>query len=107
MSEAKHTAGAYRVADILLCHRARVGTEYGIKDRDGLADMIDRETGLVNLLAAMEAAVERMECVAEHIPVENRPHGVSQATHVRHLAGHLAVHARFAREALAAAGGGA
>jgi hypothetical protein len=52
------------------------------------------------LRAALEAAVERMEAVSVGIPVENRHEGVSQATHVRHMAGHLAQHAKLARTAL-------
>jgi hypothetical protein len=57
------------------------------------------------LLAALEAAVERMEAVAEGIPVHNRHSGVSQATHVAHMAGHLAQHAKIARAAIAQARG--
>jgi hypothetical protein len=52
------------------------------------------------LLEALKAAIERMEAVAEGIPVENRAEGVSQATHVRHMAGHLAQHAKIARAAI-------
>jgi hypothetical protein len=52
------------------------------------------------LRRALEAAVERMEAVSVGIPVENRHEGVSQATHVRHMAGHLAQHAKLARTAL-------
>ena len=47
-----------------------------------------------DLLAALQAAVERMEAVASRIPVHNRTSGVSQATHVAHMAGHLAQHAK-------------
>ncbi|GAG08834.1 unnamed protein product, partial [marine sediment metagenome] len=56
------------------------------------------------LAEALEKAVERMEAVAEGIPVHNRAKGVSQAAHVAHMAGHLAQHAKKARAALAAAG---
>lgn len=55
------------------------------------------------LAEALEKAVERMEAVAEGIPVHNRAKGVSQAAHVAHMAGHLAQHAKKARAALAAA----
>ena len=58
-----------------------------------------------DLLAALEAAVERMEAVAAGIGVENRANGISQATHVRHMAGHLAQHAKIARAAIAKAKG--
>jgi hypothetical protein len=57
------------------------------------------------LLKAFKAAVERMEAVSEGIPVEKRSAGVSQATHVRHMAGHLAQHAKIARAAIARAEG--
>lgn len=53
-----------------------------------------------DLRAALEAAVERMEAVAEGIPVHKRHKGVSPATHVAHMAGHLAEHAKIARKAL-------
>jgi hypothetical protein len=58
-----------------------------------------------DLLAAFEAAVERMEAVAEKIPVHNRAQGVSQARHVSHMAGHLGQHAKIARAAIAKATG--
>lgn len=53
-----------------------------------------------DLVKALKAITERAEAVAESIPVENRARGVSQAAHVRHMAGHLAQHAKIAREAL-------
>ena len=56
-----------------------------------------------DLLAALEAAVERMEAVANGIPVHNRAEGVSQRAHVEHMAGHLAQHAKIARAAIARA----
>jgi hypothetical protein len=55
------------------------------------------------LLAALEAAVERMEAVAKSIPVCNRAKGVSQRAHVEHTAGHLAQHAKIARAFIAKA----
>lgn len=58
-----------------------------------------------DLLAALEAAAERMESVAANIPVQNRAKGVSQATHVAHMAAHLAQHAKIARAAIAKAKG--
>jgi hypothetical protein len=56
-----------------------------------------------DMLAALMAAVERMEAVADGILVEKRQRGVSPAAHVRHMAGHLAQHAKIARAALAQA----
>lgn len=65
------------------------------------ADEIDRLKSVNDaLVAALEAAIERMESVADSIPVSNRAKGVSQATHVLHMAGHLAQHAKIARAAL-------
>ena len=60
------------------------------------------------LLAALKKAVERMEAISEHLPVEKRAVGVSQRGHVQHLAGHLFQHAKIARAAIARAekGGG-
>jgi len=57
------------------------------------------------LLAALVAAAERMEAVAEGIPIHKRHHRVSAATHVAHMAGHLAQHAKLARAAIAKATG--
>ena len=53
-----------------------------------------------DLLAALKAITERAEDVSQKIPVENRSEGVSQAAHVRHMASHLAQHAKIAREAI-------
>jgi hypothetical protein len=52
------------------------------------------------LVAALRAAVERMEAVADRIPVHNRAKGISQRAHVQHMAGHLAQHAKIARALL-------
>lgn len=57
------------------------------------------------LLTALEAAYDTMKRVYEHLPVENRATGVSQATHVRHLASHLEQHAKKALAAIAKAKG--
>lgn len=53
-----------------------------------------------DLLEALEAITERAEAVAEGIHVEKRNPGVSQAQHVRHMANHLAQHAKIARHAI-------
>ena len=53
-----------------------------------------------DILKAFEAAVERMEAVADGILIEKRHRGVSPETHVRHMAGHLEQHAKFARAAI-------
>lgn len=59
----------------------------------------------VELVAALEAAIERMEAVSESLPVHKRHKGVSKAAHVAHLAGHLFQHAKIARAALSKAKG--
>ena len=56
---------------------------------------------IAELEAALAALVERAEAVASGIPVHNRHEGVSQATHVAHMASHLAQHVKPAREVLA------
>ena len=62
-----------------------------------------KERTIDALVAALKAAIEDMELVADSLPVEKRHEGVSQATHVNHIAGHLAQHAKIARAALEAA----
>lgn len=57
------------------------------------------------LLAALKAITERAEAVSDGIHVEKRNEGVSQAQHVRHMANHLAQHAKIARAAIAKAEG--
>jgi len=61
------------------------------------------ESAAPDLLAAFKAAVDRMEAVAAGIPIDRRHKRVSPATHVRHMAGHLAEHAKIARAAIAKA----
>lgn len=74
------------------------------EDYQHACDCVNQHTRLLadreKLRKALEAAVDRMEAVSRGIPVENRAEGVSQATHVRHMAGHLAQHAKIARAAL-------
>ncbi len=57
------------------------------------------------LLAALEAITERAEYVADGITVDKRNKDVSMATHIAHMAGHLAQHAKRARAAIARATG--
>ena len=73
----------------------------------GWVRAVDAEAERAGLLESLRAAVERMEAVASGIPVENRHKGVSQRTHVQHMAVHLAEHAKKARATLAKAEGGA
>lgn len=69
--------------------------------RQALAQQVTKlEAENERLREALEAAINRMEAVADGIPVVNRASGVSQATHVAHMAGHLAQHAKIARAAL-------
>ena len=53
------------------------------------------------LREALEAITERAEDVSDRIVVEKRNPGVSQASHVSHMASHLAQHAKKARAILA------
>lgn len=60
MSE-EHTPAARRIAEIIIPQginrrgvRNRIRTAYGDKTRDGIADLIDRETGLPELLEALQ-----------------------------------------------------
>jgi len=110
----EHTPGAIRAAEIITgathdpaqrLTQPKYETAYGRKTVEGIAAIIDNETAAPALLAALEAAVKRMEAVAESIPVHRRAKGVSQATHVAHMAGHLAQHAKIARAAIAKATG--
>lgn len=57
------------------------------------------------LLEALKNITERAEAVSEGITVDKRNPGVSQATHVAHMASHLAQHAKKARAAIAKAEG--
>lgn len=52
------------------------------------------------LIEALREITERAEAVSQGIPVENRNLGVSQATHVSHMASHLAQHCKPARQLL-------
>ena len=79
------------------------GSERNEENAGAVVAALNRAETQPAMLEAFDAAVGRMEAVAEGIPVENRSRGISQATHVRHMAGHLAQHAKIARAAIAAA----
>ena len=51
MSE--HTKGAVEAARIILNRRNRIQTEFGVKTAEGLADLIDQQTGEAELLATL------------------------------------------------------
>lgn len=57
--QAEHTRGARRVAELLVPgingkgRAATIPTEWGRKTREGVADMIDNETGLPDLLKTL------------------------------------------------------
>ena len=85
-------------------HAAQRESDNGLPFRESEAEANARLIASApDLLAALKAAAERMEAVAEGIPVHNRSKGVSQAAHVLHMAGHLAQHAKLARAAIAKA----
>ena len=57
-----HTLGALRLAELLIPegidrkgHATRIPTAYGLKTREGIAAMIDSQTGAPDLLAALTA----------------------------------------------------
>ena len=59
--EASHTPGAMRCAEIIIAEgidrrgrTAKIKTAFGEKTREGIADLIDRETGATELLRALE-----------------------------------------------------
>ena len=58
MSESKHTLVAMHVAGIIMGGKARIETVYGFKNIEGITDLIERETGLPDLLAALQRAVD-------------------------------------------------
>ena len=69
-----HTPAALRLAQIIIPEgidrRGRaslLATYYGYKTREGIADMIDSETGAPEMLAACKAALKYLEA--------NRPKG--------------------------------
>ena len=66
---------------------------------------MSNEAKYTELRRAFKASVERMEAVAKRIPVHNRAKGISQASHVLHMAAHLEQHAKIARAAIAKAEG--
>jgi len=99
--------GAPYIADCLPGHEYR--TEGSTQANAALiAAAPETKAQRDELLAALKKAVERMEAISEHLPVEKRAVGVSQRGHVQHLAGHLFQHAKIARAAIARAekGGG-
>lgn len=72
------------------------------EEASGYPDNARALRAVPGIVEAFNAAINRMEAVADGIPVHKRARGVSQATHVAHMASHLAQHAKIARAALAA-----
>jgi hypothetical protein len=69
--ETKHTAGALKLAEILIPegidrkgHQSKIKTAYGEKTREGLADLIDRETSVPDMLGALKEANEILKPTA-------------------------------------------
>lgn len=70
----KHTQGALRAAAVIMNGRAKIKTDYGEKTAEGIADLIDRETGAGELLEALEVCLKRLESIREIIAkAEGRP----------------------------------
>ncbi len=74
MSETRHTSGALRAATELWERRAQAGTPY-TPSVDDIAGLIDRETGLLDLLAALRCALADLEGIMpEFEPSGDRTH---------------------------------
>jgi hypothetical protein len=58
---AKHTPGALRAAKIIMGGRSNLVTEYGRKSEEGIADLVDNETYVLELLEACRAMLVRWE----------------------------------------------
>ena len=58
MSETKPTAGALRAASLIMGDDEYIFTSHGRKRLEGLVDLIDRESGLRELVKAAELALE-------------------------------------------------
>lgn len=52
-----HTSGALRAAKIIMNDKHKIRTDYGEKTVYGIADLIERETGLPELLEALKMVV--------------------------------------------------
>ena len=88
-----------------------IAAAWGMRDNNtSMADILDEINSAelaalraenAELREALEAITERAEDVSDRIVVEKRNPGVSQASHVRHMASHLAQHAKKARAILA------
>ncbi len=62
-----HTPAARRIAEILIPegvdrkgHPTRIQTAYGAKNRIGIADLIDSQTGAAEMLAALELCAAKL-----------------------------------------------
>ena len=114
-AQSKHTPGPWTLSTPPVC-AARC--RYIEIETEILAEIRDTSNGVFvdvanatliaaapELLEALKHAVECMESVADGIIIEKRYKGVSPATHVRHMAGHLAQHAKIVKAAIAKAEG--
>ena len=106
-TKTKHTAGPWEAICVDHAWRVVAGpfAICDVRHQSGQTQANARLIAAAPALAeALRNAVDRMEAVAEGIVVEKRHKGISQATHVRHMARHLAQHAKIARKALRDAG---
>lgn len=76
MKEQEHTAGARAAADIIMCGKEKIHTEYGFKTAEGIADLIDRKTAAPDLLAACESLLSH-DAMAQSINATNRGIGIN------------------------------
>ncbi len=70
-TRAKHTAGAIRAAEIITQSKygasKKTRTEYGQKTAIGIADLIDRQTHVLVLLAACEEATIQIKYLRDNL----------------------------------------
>jgi hypothetical protein len=56
-----HTPGVMKAVTVIMNGKLAIGTEYGRKSAEGIADLIDYKTGVGKLLEACKAALDCME----------------------------------------------
>ena len=66
MTETKHTPGAVRAAKTIMNGHKLINTAYGRKTEEGITDLIERETGAEELLAALKGLFEHCAMVHKH-----------------------------------------
>ena len=86
-----HTPGALRAAEIIMNDKHKIRTDYGEKTVYGIADLIETETGLPELLGALKRARIALtfyrEWMSAHCPEGNGstqyPYGIDAENNAR------------------------